>query len=142
MKKDQDKKINPEEYRAILDTVDLKTIALEASSVKFKRDKYGSPLVISINSDSSFENHEDDLVEVKEHYKLTARLENERAQAINISCTYSIYFSSPEPLKDDFFEVFKQFNLPLNTWPYFREFVQNMTQRMNIPPLTLPFMRT
>lgn len=141
MKKTQDKKIDPKEYREILNTVDLQSIAIEASSVKFNKEAYDTQLIIDISSEKSYENIENGLVIVKERYKLTARAQNERKQALNISCTFRLHFSCVEPLRDDFFEVFKTHNLPLNTWPYFREFVQNMTQRMNVPPLTLPFMR-
>jgi len=141
MKKTKDKKIDPKEYKKILHTVDLQSIAIEACYVKFNEETYNTQLVININSEKSYENLENGLVIVKERYKLTARAHNERKQALNISCTFRLYFSCDKPLRDNFFEIFKTHNLPLNTWPYFREFVQNMTQRMNIPPLTLPFMK-
>jgi len=43
---------------------------------------------------------------------------------------------SPEALR-----AFSQTNAVFNAWPYWREFVQNMTARMNLPPLTLPLFR-
>ncbi|OPL16345.1 MAG: hypothetical protein AVO38_08325 [delta proteobacterium ML8_D] len=141
MKKTQEYKIDPKEYKKILKTVDLQSIAIEACSVKFNKKTYDTRLVININSETSYENLENGSAIVKERYKLIARVHKERKQALNISCTFRLDFSCDKPLSDDFFEIFKTYNLPLNTWPYFREFVQNMTQRMNIPPLTLPFMK-
>lgn len=37
--------------------------------------------------------------------------------------------------------AFHQGNAIFNCWPYFREFVQSTTVRMNLPPATIPFLR-
>ena len=63
--------------------------------------------------------------------------------AVEISVTYNIYYSKKEKLQisEDFFEPFSKFILGMMVWTYFREFVQNMIGRMNLPPLTLPLKR-
>ena len=62
---------------------------------------------------------------------------------LKISVAFCLTYTTQEASFDnDFFEVFKKLVLPVNSWPYFREFVQSMTQRMNIPPLTLPLIKT
>jgi preprotein translocase subunit SecB len=38
-------------------------------------------------------------------------------------------------------EAFSNANGVYNAWPYWREFVQNMVARMNLPPLTIPVFR-
>jgi len=38
-------------------------------------------------------------------------------------------------------EAFGELTVAFNVWPYWREFVQSMTTRMGLPPLTLPFFR-
>jgi len=52
-----------------------------------------------------------------------------------------LLLKSKEKFTDEFFDVYKEVSLKLNTWPYFREFVNNITSRMNIPPLTIPFFK-
>ena len=47
---------------------------------------------------------------------------------------------SPKEL-DRHYEAFRQANLPLNVWPFAREFFYNMTLRMGWPPFTLPLLR-
>lgn len=47
-------------------------------------------------------------------------------------------YMSDEPMNDECFDLFKSNNLPLNTWPYFREYVSNTTGRMQWLPFTLP----
>jgi hypothetical protein len=37
--------------------------------------------------------------------------------------------------------AFHKANVVFNCWPYFREFVQNASSRMNIPPPPVPFVR-
>jgi len=39
-------------------------------------------------------------------------------------------------------DAFAGVNGVFNAWPYFREFVQSMTTRMNVPPIVLPLFRS
>lgn len=47
-------------------------------------------------------------------------------------------YASAAPMSDDLFTVFEENNLPLNTWPYFREYLANVVYRMHWIPFTLP----
>ena len=47
-------------------------------------------------------------------------------------------YMSDEPMDDECFDLFKTNNLPLNTWPYFREYVSHTTRLMQWLPFTLP----
>jgi len=46
-----------------------------------------------------------------------------------------------EGLTNDHFKHFADKNAVFNAWPYWREFVQSMTTRMQLPTLTLPTYR-
>jgi preprotein translocase subunit SecB len=46
-----------------------------------------------------------------------------------------------EGLDDSSFKSFAELNGTYNAWPYWREFVQNVTSRMGLPPLTIPVFR-
>jgi hypothetical protein len=46
-----------------------------------------------------------------------------------------------EGLDDDSFKSFSDLNGTYNAWPYWREFVQSITSRMDLPPLTVPVFR-
>jgi preprotein translocase subunit SecB len=48
---------------------------------------------------------------------------------------------SLEGIKQKNLDVFGQTNGVFNAWPYWREFVQSITTRMGLPPLTLPAYR-
>lgn len=60
-----------------------------------------------------------------------------------ISASFHLVYELPSELKPDRSEIlaFAQTNAVYNAWPYWREFVQSMTSRMNVPPLTLPLLR-
>lgn len=64
-------------------------------------------------------------------------------EILKIDCAFllSYQISNFEGLVDIGFEQFANTNGVFNAWPYWRELVQNMVGRMNLPPLTLPVYR-
>jgi preprotein translocase subunit SecB len=60
-----------------------------------------------------------------------------------VECTFEVCYQlrpgftpTPEQIK-----AFKDGNAIFNCWPYCRQYVQEMIQRMGYPPLLLPFLR-
>ncbi len=49
-------------------------------------------------------------------------------------------FHEPDSL-EDCLVAFERYNLPLNAWPFMREFAHNMMGRMDLPTFTLPLLR-
>jgi hypothetical protein len=47
----------------------------------------------------------------------------------------------PENLGKENFEAFGRLNGLFNAWPYWREFVQSATNRMGVPPITVPALK-
>jgi hypothetical protein len=58
-----------------------------------------------------------------------------------LEVTFGLDFASQEPLTADLFAVFGEVNLPVNTWPYLREFVSTTMGRMGWRPFTLPALK-
>ncbi len=52
------------------------------------------------------------------------------ASVARVDVTFGVRFTSGQPMTEDIFHVFHAVNLPLNTWPYLREFVSTTTGRM------------
>lgn len=59
----------------------------------------------------------------------------------SFAVTYAVDFASRQPLTEQFFRPFSEVNLPVNTWPYLREFVSTSLGRMNWTPFTLPALK-
>ena len=55
-------------------------------------------------------------------------------------CTSYVVKSLPDDSLIDDFEYFLTINPIFNAWPYWREFVQNMSARMGFPALTVPLL--
>ncbi|MCC6476815.1 hypothetical protein IT157_07125 [bacterium] len=89
--------------------------------------------------DSTFERvgESDDYV-VTSECALVFSLESNREIALEIAATYRTDFLSAVPFTNDFFDIFKESSLRVIVWPYFRELVQNMMSRMDLPPFVLP----
>jgi preprotein translocase subunit SecB len=134
-------KITPEEYRKILNDLELKSIYLRDFKGVVNRDSIPKQLEIRIHPASDFEISKDGSVRVNAHFEVSAKEYESKADFLNISLTYGLIFSSKETFTKDFFEVYKEVSLPVNIWPFVREFVNNTTARMNIPPLALPLLK-
>lgn len=134
-------KITPEEYRKILNGLELKSIYLRDFKGKVNRDSIPKQLKIGIHPASDFETLEDGSARVNAHFEISAKEYESKAGFLNISLTYGLIFSSKETFTKDFFDVYKEVSLPVNIWSFVREFINNTTARMNIPPLTLPLLK-
>jgi hypothetical protein len=54
-----------------------------------------------------------------------------------IHCLFAAEYKSAQPMNKETFEVFRDLNLPLNVWPYVREYVHATSNRMGLPPVVL-----
>jgi len=66
------------------------------------------------------------------------RRPQEEQPKVRVRVTVEVTYHAVELMTDDIFEVFSQRNLPLNTWPYLREYVQSALARAGWPVYTLP----
>jgi hypothetical protein len=87
----------------------------------------------------------DDRLRVLAKYRLVARRGPRKtpAPALRLAVTFEILYKippDPQPSPEEI-SAFCNTNAMLNSWPYWREFVQNTVSRMNLPPLTLPLFR-
>lgn len=60
------------------------------------------------------------------------------AECAEIEVAFAADYDSDLSMTDETFETFKHHNLPLNTWPYLREFAATTVGRMGWRPITLP----
>lgn len=67
----------------------------------------------------------------------------DRPEDLDILASFELVYrlDTDEDFDDESLEQFCVFNATFNAWPYFREFVQSMTQRLGITPFVLPVLR-
>jgi hypothetical protein len=133
--------ISPGDYRHILEGVELLAITLEECFGKVRRDRVRPSLSASVTGHITYKLPSENQAEVQNKYELVAGSESDEDFVLKITCEFSLIYSSKLPLTEDFMQEFTKRNVSLNTWPYFRELVQNMTQRMNVAPLVLPLLK-
>lgn len=135
-------KLSPEEYKKILSGIDLINISLKESK-SFINTEVKNPIdiKIDINTESSFELKENNIVNITQHYKFDARKQNSKSRYVQIEVKFLVVLLSKEPFSQEFFDIYKEISLRLNTWSYLREFINNMTSRMNVPSFTIPLFK-
>lgn len=136
-------KISPEDYKKILQGLDLISISLKESKT-FLNVEITPPteLRIHIKDEANYKVKEEGIVFVFQKYFIDARKPQSKTRFFQLEVTFLVKVYSKEIFSEDFFDVYKNISLQLNTWPYLREFVNQITSRMNVPPLTLPFYKT
>lgn len=118
--------------------LDLISISLKEAKCNLNSEiKLPDQLIMEINSDEKLKMVKEEQVQIIQKYSLDARKRNSKLLFLKIDLTFMITLRSKEKFTDEFFDVYKEVSLKLNTWPYFREFVNNITLRMNIPFLII-----
>jgi len=134
-------KIKPELYRKILAGIELQKIYLKNFAGKINLDVITKAAIIDISSKADFTTKAENRVEISQKWDIVAKDKSTKSEFISISVTYCLILDSKDKFTKDFFDIYEKTSLPLNTWPFVREFVNSMTARMNIPPLTLPLLK-
>lgn len=99
---------------------------------------FGSPQ-ISISDDIKRSKRKDH-IQISAQWQLAAKFEKDDKNFMDINASFNVLLLCKSSLPNNFWKIYNKSTLPLIVYPYFREFVQNMTARMNIPPLTLPIL--
>ncbi len=55
-----------------------------------------------------------------------------------ITVEFGLSYSTAIPMTEELFTAFQAVNLPLNTWPYMREYVSSTLSRMGLPAVFVP----
>lgn len=71
----------------------------------------------------------------------TVAVRGEQAAALEIEAAYGLSYASRQPMTDEMFAMFAEANLPLNAWPYLREYVASVFGRVGWLPFTLPALK-
>ncbi len=132
-------KITPEEYGEFLRRIELKQVYL--SDARVKRVRTPEPdSTLSFGQSigkSKFRNTGHGFAATFNFHVILLE-EDEEKPFGDINVTYTAEYSSENKMSRNIFEVFEAYNLPLNLYPYVREYVHTTTNRMGMPTLILP----
>lgn len=126
------------DYNAFITQIEIIDIRIVSTQVKLLDYSYfPSSVEVKWRMRASYEKAEEQF-NVCHRYNVTISDKETNEAKAKISVAFQVVYSSKIPISDDIFEIFKARNLPLNTWPYFREFIHNTTMRMGWSPLIAP----
>ena len=133
--------VNPEthseDYNGFIRGLDIKDIRLTSAAIENIECSYmPTEAVIKWRVAASYENKEN-RIEVIHRYNVRV-LEKDIDLRARIKVVFCVTYDSGTPMNNDYFARFKTRNLPLNTWPYFREYIHNSLSRMGWPPFIAP----
>jgi len=131
-------KISPQDYRNILEALELSTISMVDSSFRLKDENISRSLSLDISEKFTFEQKDNGLT-VLYSYKLHAQSSEMAEPAISITAKYSVKYAVTKDVivTKDFMNVFSDLTVSMLLWAYFREYVNNSVYRMGMPPLVL-----
>jgi hypothetical protein len=132
-------KISPEEYRKILEALELDTLYLSELSSKFREEFLSQSLKLEIDEKESFV-QENNILKVVYTFKLTAKDDSMEEPGITLHARYTVRYQVTKEVQvtKEFMKVFSDLTIGMLLWTYFRELVNNMVYRMGMPPLVLP----
>ena len=133
-------KVSPRIYKRFIDSLHLKSIQAIDYSAK-KEEDFSTPAKINIKQEQRYKKIEKKDFKVYHKYRLEATQEGKSTPGFYAEVTYFLLYSSDVPITKAIFDIFSKLNLPLHTWPYFREFIHSTTLRMHLPPLVLDVLK-
>ena len=136
-------KVSPKEYREFIKGVQLLGIIVKASQARRIADTIDLSRSADLNTTerAEFKMTDGNTCVVQHHYDLSMAYTGEKDRLLEIECTFELGLRVASPMTKDYFDVFAKVNLPLNTWPYLREFVHSSISRMGLPPVVLQLVK-
>lgn len=129
--------VSPSEYNEFLRGVQPREVRLVRAGVEAPV-RYGDvPLQAAVElGDSRYEPVDEGFVALQTG-RFTGR-DAEGNEVIVVEAEFELRYTSERPMTDPIFDVFHELNLPVNVWPYLREFFQQATLRAGWPGFVLP----
>jgi len=107
---------------------------------KMRTDKRPVPVRHLISTEYELGEVGDQFFNASVHCKFVIQGEKIKAKPVSIDCSFQGHFHTESAIQKKLAERFTQSDLRLVVWPYLREFIQDMTVRMSIPPVVLPYL--
>lgn len=126
------------EYNNFINQIEIVNVYLISAKIdNLSHEEPSSGVEFGIRERSWYENRKN-YIDCYHRYILTAKDDAEGQKVALVSITFVAVYQSEIPMSNEIFQTFKERNLPLNTWPYFREFVQSSFMRMGWTAVVVP----
>ena len=134
--------LTAEVYNAFIAELDLVSIRLVRAQIEARSTPERRHLIPTLSEPGARYENQDGHVLVFHELGFTGTYHDETDTAVSIQAEFEVKYSSAQRMSDQLFAEFQRRNLPLNTWPYFREFVHAALARAGWPVFVLPVYRS
>ena len=124
-------------YNKFINGVDLASVRLAGADIRARSTPERKQLLPSIEQTSRYVNEDGHVLLIHE-LTFSGKYEGDDEAAVFIRAEFELRYSTAERMTKEIFAEFRLRNLPLNTWPYFREFVHAALARTGWPVFVLP----
>jgi preprotein translocase subunit SecB len=124
------------EFNDLLHCLELQEIYLLKANVSASRDTFAGKAILKFNENAKLTDRTDDRARIDVEYLLTGRCG--ARNVLRIATTFVVNFRLNTQFPEEFFDIYIKSSLPLQTYPYFREFVQSIVARAGLPILVIP----
>jgi len=134
------KPAGPKIYNEFIDGLELETLCLEKLNVGFLGSDSSNKTELEIKLEDIKRKilQADNKLKILHRFKITINHEGKKDIYYKFDCTFALVYRTVCDMSPGIWEVFKNRNLYVVTWPYLRELFHNTLYRFNLPPLTLP----
>lgn len=129
-------KMEPKEYNKLLKHINIADIVLKdikSTLFKFSIEEMAR---LEFKEAAQIINLKDDLINVEISYLLRAIAKKKKI--FDLKAKYIVSFATDRQIPKEFFDIYNEISLPLQTFPYFRELVNSTISKMGLPALILP----
>lgn len=128
-----------------VELTDVRLISCDCQQRPMDRDRI---LVFDIAQEVEVKSHSDSeesyvIASVTFHFKAFGEDADNEDECVKMDATFMLLYKATtlEGLQEENFRQFGELNAIYNAWPYWREFIQAMVGRMELPSLTIPVFR-
>lgn len=130
-------RVDARTYNAFLRRVDLVSVVLTGAEVVASGARPNARSTkVQLGVDTALDRHDERSFTAIT--TITASFEQADEPLGSVTARFHLTYHSAEPITDAIWREFGQRNVRANAWPYAREFIQSMTQRMGWPSFVLP----
>lgn len=129
--------VDPSIYAAFIRQIELRQIWLRSATVENGHGANTPALVNAAVEERAEWKPLSSGFQAFHHYRVGFEADSGVQSAV-IEVTFGVEFVSKEEMTEEFFAIFADVNLPVNTWPFLRAFLFTTVGRMGWAPITLP----
>ena len=130
--------ISPDIYNWFISGIELEDIRVTSAEVLAPTTPGDRQVRPDVRLEVAGYKNADSTIRVSLRLTFTGYFVEGGEEAVRVSVSLEARYGSKTPMTDAIFAEFERVNLPLNTWPYFREFLHSTLVRAGWPPFVLP----